>query len=178
MSACDSACWGDGDWEGMAGDDVDVGAPQRPFRQERSVETSISPVWDCRAGSRAGAWGVAVEVQMAQGEQAATTAFRAPSARRGVHPPSCVSAPAFTLLHTQPAHISVPPHPRALVQAPASTLTTSPAPPAGSISSFTLSCSAASSEETSLTPPHTHSLLAQDPLIPLTYACLPGTCGL
>lgn len=51
---------------------------------------------------------MAVEVQVAQGEQAATAAFRAPSARRGAHPPSRVSAPPSSVLLTQPAHISVP----------------------------------------------------------------------
>lgn len=126
---------------------------------------------------------MAVEVQVAQGEQAATEACRAPSARRGAHPPSRVSAPPSSLLLTQPAHISVPPHPRALVRAPASTLTTSPAPPTGSMSPFTLSCNAAPSEETSLTPPRTHSLSAQDPLIPHTHArnvwsLKAGPCGL
>lgn len=74
-----------------------------------------------------------------------------------VHPPSYLPCLAPSLSPTLRVPIFPASHPRALVQALASVSPAALLPTVGSLSSFSLSCSATSSEKTS-PPSHTHSL--------------------
>lgn len=111
---------------------------------------------------------MAVRLQMGQGEQAATTAFRVPSAlRRGASTPSVSALPS--ILPTLRVAILGACHPRALVRLSSLPHPLPLLPTAGSISSLSLTCTA-TSWETSLTPPLTHRSYTGPAHFPLTPA--------